>query len=78
MEAELEPESFRRGAFRAVLMDHLRQFRARQSVSLEQLIDELGRASHEAQIMRRVRSTALVLIADLDAHSADLALIHDT
>jgi hypothetical protein len=71
----LEPELLGRGEFGAVLAGHLRSFRARQHRELLRLEHLVQQAPHSAGVAHAVNVAALVLLADLDAHVGELALL---
>jgi hypothetical protein len=72
---ELEPRVARRSAFGAVLSGHLRRFRARLQRELDGIEELLYRTPHGDGVAHAVHVTALVMLADIDAHARDLELI---
>lgn len=66
-----------RGGNAALLSAHLHGFRARQRVTLLQLAEHVRRAPHSAGVAHGVVTAAVVLVADLDSHARDMALVID-
>jgi hypothetical protein len=72
---ELEPRIAQRRVFGSVLSGHLRRYRARQQRELDGIDDLLARPPHGDGVAHAVHVTALVMLADLDAHVRDLELM---
>jgi hypothetical protein len=73
LQRELEPKLVSRGAFGALTASYLRQFERHWREELAQLTAHLERAPHSAGMARSAFVTAVMLIAELDAHGTDVA-----
>lgn len=64
-----------RGGYAMALSAHLHGFGARQRCTLRQLAEQILRAPHSAGVAYGVLAATVVLLADLDSHGRDMALI---
>jgi hypothetical protein len=71
----LVPTVAMRGPFGALLASHLKQFEQRQQNDIQELKDHLARAPRSAGVAHGVSVVAILLMADLDAHGRDVALV---
>ena len=75
LSVELEPKIAARSEFGVVLSGHLRSFRSRLRRELNRLDAMIELLPQSGNVAHSVHVTALVLLADLDAHARDLELI---
>lgn len=64
-----------RGGYALALSAHLRGFGTRQRCTIHQLAEQILRAPHSAGVAYGVLASTVVLLADLDGHGRDMALI---
>ena len=71
----LVPTVALRGPFGALLASHLKHFEQRQQDDIQELTEHLARAPRSAGVAHGVAVVAILLMADLDAHGRDVALV---